>query len=111
MNILKFNNFLNEAVNDNGALIDILDEYGLANPIQFIKCIEDAGYTIIELDQVGIKESYNYGDDEDYFMDSDFNEIIEENLLNQGISEPDVFLDGLNILHGFNLVSKNDIKK
>ena len=82
MVLKRFNDFINESVNDNYALFDILRQWGVFNPPEFMEYLDEVGYTIIELDPVGkgIQESFdsfklfedddegyeNYTEDEEY---------------------------------------------
>ena len=55
----NYNEFINEDVNDKHDLFDILRNWGVFNPPEFIIYLEEIGYTIIELDPNSTNESLN----------------------------------------------------
>ena len=71
MKLKRYDDFINENVNDKHALLDILREWGVFNPLEFMKYLEEIGYTIIELDPVGTNESIRIFDDVNKIFEDD----------------------------------------
>ena len=99
----NFKEFVNESVNDKHALLDILREWGVFNPLEFMRYLEEIGYTIIELDPVGTNESINYEDGDLYDISDE--EELEEVLDFGNIDSLDRFTEEL----GYVIIKKDEV--
>lgn len=117
MILKRYNEFINESVNDKFALLDILRGYGVFNPAEFMKYINELGYTIVELDQVGrtIQESFDKFDK--VFEDDDevYDDFIEDEkyrlhnwLIRNGVEYPDSFFNELYDEFGLTIVKDSE---
>jgi len=114
--IKKFDEFLNESVNDKQAFLEILREWGVFNPPEFMNYLNELGYTVVELDPVGsgIKESFETfklfeDDDEGYedYMD-DEEERLKNWLIRKGVKYPDGFFQELYDEFGITIVKDSE---
>jgi hypothetical protein len=105
MKLHKFEDFVNESVNDKYALLDILREWGVFNPLEFMRYLEELGYTIIELEPVGTNESV-ISDEDDWYDISD-EEALEEALEFGNIDSLDRLKDEL----GYVIIKKDEIMR
>jgi len=115
MTLKRFNDFINESVNDKYALLDILKEWGVFNPLEFMKYLENLGYTIIELDPVGrgIQEKFDtfkLFEDDEWFDDvyDDEEDRLHNWLIQKGVRNPDIFFSELYDNFGIAIVKDSD---
>jgi len=114
----RFNEFINENINDKSAFLDILREWGVFNPPEFMKYLKEIGYTIIELDPVGTNESIsNFNDFDKIFEDDDEGDWEDSDdtklknfLRRKGIEEYaiDGFFDSLHDDLGYVIIKDED---
>lgn len=116
MILKKFDDFINESVNDKYALLDILREYGVFNPAEFMNYLNELGYTIIEFDPVGrgIKESFDTFD-KIFEYDEYFDEVFDDEedklhnfLIVKGVENPDSFFNELYDNFGIAIVKDSE---
>jgi len=104
MKLHRFKDFLNESVNDKYALLDILREWGVFNPLEFMRYLEELGYTIIELEPVGTNENFKYEDTDDWY------DILDEEILEEALEFGNI--DSLNRLReelGYVIIKKDEV--
>ena len=116
MKLKKYNDFIKESLSDKYDLFDILREYGVFNPPEFMKYLNELGYTIIELDPVenGIQESFNLfntiTEDDEWFDEvyDDEEDRLHNWLVNKGVKNPDTFFNELYDSFGIAIVKDSD---
>jgi len=117
MQLKRFSEFINESVNDKYALLDILREYGVYNPPEFMNYLNDLGYTIIELDPVGrgIQESFNtfdkvFEDDDEGEWEDTEEDKLNNFLISRGVKQYalDSFFNDLHKEFGFVIVKDTE---